>query len=146
MAGHRCRYRRHRSSSCPPLILATPPEREVQLVEFGKTLSTCRARRLIREFDLPLGHHALERIWPQHALGKHRRNYQRKQDLAHSKAQWRSADQRRPQGSRYSALLAAGLAAALAARLIHGTRIASHISLSCCWGFGSTRLYARTRK
>jgi hypothetical protein len=40
MAGHRCRHRRHSSSSCPPLILVTPPEREAQLVEFRKTLPT----------------------------------------------------------------------------------------------------------
>ena len=75
MAGHRCRYRRHSSSSYPPLILATSHKREAQLVEFRKTLPTCRARRLIREFDLPIGHHALERIWRQHGLlGKRRRN------------------------------------------------------------------------
>jgi transposase len=67
----------------------TPPQREAQLVELRKTLPTFGARRLIREFDLRLGHHALERIWREHGLlQKRRRKYQRKQDLAHIKAQW----------------------------------------------------------
>src|SRR5207245_8503496 len=44
---------------------------------------------LIREFDLPIGHGALERIWREHGLmEKRRRKYQRKQDLAHIKASW----------------------------------------------------------
>src|SRR5712692_7357742 len=48
------------------------------------------ALRLIREFDLPLSHRALERIWRQHGLLQKRpRKYQRKQDLAHIKATWR---------------------------------------------------------
>ena len=42
-----------------------------------------------REFDLPIGHDALERIWRAHGLiHKRRRKYQRKQDLAHIKARW----------------------------------------------------------
>jgi hypothetical protein len=45
--------------------------------------------RLIREFDLPIGRCALERIWREHGLGKKRRSkYQRKPDLAHSKTSW----------------------------------------------------------
>ena len=68
MAGHRCRHRRHSGRSCPPLILAPLPEREAQLLEFRKTLPTCRARRLISEFDLPIGHRALERIRHQRGL------------------------------------------------------------------------------
>jgi hypothetical protein len=39
-------------------------------------LFTFGARRLIREFDLPLSHGALERIWRQHGLlHKRRRKY-----------------------------------------------------------------------
>jgi len=67
----------------------TPPAVEAQLVALRKTLPTFGARRLIREFDLPIGHDALERIWHQHGLiQKRRRKYQRKQDLAHIKARW----------------------------------------------------------
>jgi transposase len=62
---------------------------EAQLVELRKTLPTFGARRLIREFDLPISHGALEHIWRQQGLmPKRRRKYQRKQDLAHIKAQW----------------------------------------------------------
>jgi transposase len=67
----------------------TPPAVEAQLVELRKTLPTFGARRLIREFDLRIGHNALERIWREHGLlVKRRRKYQRKQDLAHIKASW----------------------------------------------------------
>jgi transposase len=67
----------------------TPPVLEAQLVQLRKTLPTFGARRVIREFDLPVGHGALERIWRSHGLiQKRRRKYQRKQDLAHIKAQW----------------------------------------------------------
>jgi transposase len=67
----------------------TPPTTEAQLVELRKTLPTFGSRRLIREFDLPISHCALERIWREHGLlEKRRRKYQRKQDLAHIKAQW----------------------------------------------------------
>ncbi len=67
----------------------TPPPLEAQLLELRKILPTCGARRLIREFDLPVGHSALERIWRENGLmKKRRRKYQRKQDLAHIKAQW----------------------------------------------------------
>jgi hypothetical protein len=59
------------------------------LVQLRKTLPTFGARRLIREFDLRIGHNALERIWHEHGLiEKRRRKYQRKQDLARIKAQW----------------------------------------------------------
>jgi hypothetical protein len=45
--------------------------------------------RLIREFEMPLSHGALERIWQEHGLIRKRcRKYQRKQDLAHIKARW----------------------------------------------------------
>ena len=67
----------------------TPAHLEAQLVELRKTLPTFGARRLIREFDLRIGHGALERIWREHGLlEKRRRKYQRKQDLAHIKASW----------------------------------------------------------
>jgi transposase len=69
--------------------LKTPAATEAQLVELRKTLPTFGARRLIREFDLPVSHGALERIWRGHGLiRKRRRTYQRKQDLAHIKARW----------------------------------------------------------
>jgi len=68
----------------------TSLEIEQQVVALRQQLSTFGARRLIREFDLPLSHRALERIWRQHGLlHKRRRKYQRKQDLARIKATWR---------------------------------------------------------
>ena len=74
---------RHRQS------LKTPATLEKPLIELRKTLPTFGARRLIREFDLPISHGALERIWREHGrMKKRRRKYQRKQDLAHIKAQW----------------------------------------------------------
>jgi len=67
----------------------TSPELEQQVVALRQQLPTFGARRLIREFDLPLSHRALERIWrTQGLMKKRRRKYQRKQDLAHIKAQW----------------------------------------------------------
>src|SRR5208337_1544561 len=67
----------------------TAPLTEAQLVELRKTLPTFGSRRLIREFDLPISHRALERIRREHGLLKKRqKKYQRKQDLAHIKAQW----------------------------------------------------------
>ena len=67
----------------------TSPEIEQQVVELRQQLPTFGARRLIREFDLPLSHRALERIWrAQGLLQKRKKKYQRKQDLAHIKAQW----------------------------------------------------------
>src|SRR5260370_1672967 len=68
----------------------TPAAVEQQVVALRQRLFTFGARRLIREFDLPLSHRALERIWRQHGLlQKRQRKYQRKQDLAHIKATWR---------------------------------------------------------
>jgi transposase len=67
-----------------------PADVEQQVVALRQQLFTFGARRLIREFDLPLSHRALERIWRQHGLlNKRQRKYQRKQDLAHIKATWR---------------------------------------------------------
>jgi len=69
--------------------LKTPPATEARMVELRKTLPTFGARRLIREFDPPISHGALQRIWRGHGLKKKRgRKYQRKQDLAHINAQW----------------------------------------------------------
>jgi transposase len=65
----------------------TPAYIQRQVVALRQTLPACGARRLIPEFDLPLSHRALERIWRQHGLlKKRRRKYPRKQDLAASKA------------------------------------------------------------
>jgi transposase len=73
--------------SCPHKIQGELAQR---VVELRRRLPTFGARRLIREFDLPLSHGALERIWHQHGLiAKRRRKYQRKQDLATLKATWR---------------------------------------------------------
>jgi transposase len=74
---------RHRQS------LKTPAPLEASVIELRKTLPTFGARRLIGEFDPPISHGALERIWRENGLRpKRRRKYQRKQDLAHIKAQW----------------------------------------------------------
>src|ERR1700691_366999 len=43
----------------------TAASREAQMLELRKTLPTFGSRRLIREFDLPISHGALERIWRQ---------------------------------------------------------------------------------
>lgn len=68
----------------------TAPELEQRAVELRRSLPTFGARRLIREFDLPLSHGAVERIWRAHGLlQRRRRKYQKKQDLAAVKATWR---------------------------------------------------------
>lgn len=67
----------------------TPPSVEARVVELRKILPTFGSRRLRREFDLSVGHSAIERIWREQGLmKKRRRKYQRKQDLAQIKAQW----------------------------------------------------------
>jgi|ERR1039458_9522070 transposase len=67
----------------------TIPEIEQEFVALRQQLPTFGARSLIREHDLPISRRALERIWRVHGLlKKRRRKYQRKQDLAHIKAQW----------------------------------------------------------
>ena len=40
------------------------------LLRLRQQLFTFGARRLTREFDLPLSHRALERIWRQHELSE----------------------------------------------------------------------------
>jgi transposase len=60
-----------------------------RVVELRRQLPTFSARRLKREWDLPLGHTAIERILRQHGLIRpRRRRYQKKQDLAALKASW----------------------------------------------------------
>src|SRR3970040_2377400 len=88
------RYQQHGPSGCVDRSRAphrqprqTSPEIEQQVVALRQQLPTFGARRLIREFDLPLSHRALERIWRAHGLmNKCRRKYQRKKDLAAIKA------------------------------------------------------------
>jgi len=73
--------------SCPHKITG---ELERRVVALRKQLPTFGAQRLQREWDLPLSHVAMQRIWRQHGLiKKRRRKYQRKQDLAAVKAPWR---------------------------------------------------------
>ena len=69
--------------------LKTSVEIEQQVLTLRQKLPTFGAARLKREFDLPLSHMAIQRIWREHGLRKPRKKkYQRKQDLAHIKAQW----------------------------------------------------------
>jgi transposase len=69
--------------------LKTSAAIEQQVLALRQQLPTFGAARLKREFDLPVSHMAIQRIWRQHGLvKKRRRKYQRKQDLAHIKAQW----------------------------------------------------------
>jgi transposase len=69
--------------------LKTSPQVEQQVLALRQQLPTFGAARLRREFDLPLSHMAIQRIWRQHGLLKKRqKKYQRKQDLALIKAQW----------------------------------------------------------
>ena len=66
-----------------------PVEIERQVVVLRQQLPTFGAARLKREFDLPISHMAMQRIWREHGLlRKRQKKYQRKQDLAHIKAQW----------------------------------------------------------
>ena len=59
------------------------------MVERRRQLPTFGARRLQREWELPLGHMAIERILRQHGLmHPRRRKYQKKQDLAAVKETW----------------------------------------------------------
>jgi transposase len=72
--------------SCPHKIVG---ELAQKVVELRRQLPTFGARRLKREWDLPLGHGAIERILHEHGLIRpRRRKYQKKQDLAAFKATW----------------------------------------------------------
>src|SRR5579872_5796078 len=73
--------------SCPHKIVG---ELERRVVALRRRLPTFGAQRLKREWDLPLSHLAMQRIWRQHGLIKRRRRkYQRQQDRAALKASWR---------------------------------------------------------
>ena len=72
--------------SCPHKITGELVQRGLDL---RRRLPTFGARRLQREWDLPLGHGAIERILREHDLLRpRRRKYQKKQDLAELKATW----------------------------------------------------------
>jgi len=72
--------------SCPHKIQG---ELEEQVVALRRRLPTFGAQRLKREWDLPLSHVAIHRIWRQHDLvHPRRRKHQRKQDLAALKRTW----------------------------------------------------------
>ena len=67
----------------------TPQGLAETILALRRRLPPFGAARLRREFDLPLSHMAIQRIWREQGLmQKRRRKYQRKQDLAHIKAQW----------------------------------------------------------
>lgn len=91
------RYRQHGPSGLQEHSRAphhsprkTSAEIEQQVLALRRQLPTFGAARLKREFDLPVSHMAIQRIWRQHGLiRKRRRKYQRKQDLAAVKATWR---------------------------------------------------------
>jgi transposase len=69
--------------------LKTSAAIEQHVLALRHKLPTFGAARLQREFDLPLSHMAIQRIWREHGLLKKRqKKYQRKQDLAHIKATW----------------------------------------------------------
>ena len=71
---------------CPHKITGQLAQR---VVELRRRLPTFGARRLQREWELPLGHGAIQRILRQHGLLRpRRRKYQKKQDLAALKATW----------------------------------------------------------
>ncbi len=72
--------------SCPHKITGELAQR---VVELRRRLPTFGARRLQREWELPLGHTALSRILREHGLiHRRRRKYQKKQDLAAWKETW----------------------------------------------------------
>jgi transposase len=67
----------------------TSPAVEQQVIALRQKLPTFGAARLQREFDLPVSHMAMQRIWRAHGLLKKRqKKYRRKQDLAALKATW----------------------------------------------------------
>ena len=72
--------------SCPHKITGEWAERVVAL---RRQLPTFGAQRLKREWDLPLSHMAIQRIWREHGLlSPRRRKYQKKQDLRAWKRPW----------------------------------------------------------
>jgi transposase len=84
-SGLREHSRAHRH--CPH---KTSVQIEQQVLALRQKLPTFGAARLKREFDLPVSHMAIQRIWREHGLiRKRRKKYKRKQDLAAVKATWR---------------------------------------------------------
>src|SRR6266478_1537908 len=84
-SGLREHSRAHRH--CPH---KTSAQIEQQVLALRQKLPTFGAARLKREFDLPVSHMAIQRIWREHGLiHPRRKKYQRKQDLAAVKATWR---------------------------------------------------------
>jgi len=80
------RERSRAPHSCPHKITGELAQR---VVELRRQLPSFGARRLQREWELPLGHTAISRILRQHGLiRRHRRKYQKKQDLAAVKETW----------------------------------------------------------
>ena len=72
--------------SCPHKITGELAQR---VIELRRQLPTFGARRLQREWELPLGHGAISRLLREHGLlHRRRRKYQKKQDLAALKATW----------------------------------------------------------
>jgi Homeodomain-like domain len=89
------RYQQHglsglqEHSRAPRHPLKTAPQIEQQVVALCRRLPTFGAARLPREFDLPLSHMAIQRVWREHDLLQSRKKkYQRKRDLAQIKARW----------------------------------------------------------
>ena len=76
---------------CPHKIAG---ELERQVVALRRQLPTFGAQRVKREWDLPLSHVAIQRLWRQHGLiRRRRRKYRRKQDLAAWKSTFRPFQQ-----------------------------------------------------
>jgi len=72
--------------SCPHKIVG---ELAPRVVALRRQLPTFGARRLQREWKLPLGHTAIERILREHGLLRpRRRKYRKKRDLAALKETW----------------------------------------------------------
>jgi len=72
--------------SCPHKITGELAQR---VVDLRRRLPRFGARRLQREWELPLGHTAISRILHEHGLIRpRRRKYQNKQDLAEWKQTW----------------------------------------------------------
>src|SRR3990170_5323678 len=72
--------------SCPHKIVGELAQR---VLELRRQLPSFGARRLQREWELPLGHTAISRLLREHGLLRpRRRKYQKKQDLAALKETW----------------------------------------------------------
>lgn len=69
----------------------TPADVEQQVVAPRQQLFTFGARRLIREFDLPLSHRPLERIWRNYAFDVPQQNSAATKDLNDIPRYWPQA-------------------------------------------------------